>query len=67
MTAQLWTNCNAATMQPGGLSYGLIEDAVLVVEAESIAWVGPRTSLPPELLPFARLSTTQAVRSSPPD
>ena len=50
MTTQLWTNCRAATMQPGGAAYGLIEDAALLVEDASIQWIGPRADLPPELL-----------------
>ena len=49
MTPQLWTNCRAVTMQPGGAAYGLIEDAALVVDGEMISWIGSRTNLPPEL------------------
>ncbi|MES2945806.1 MAG: imidazolonepropionase, partial [Pseudomonadota bacterium] len=37
-------------MQPGGTAYGLIEDAALVVDGETISWTGPRSDLPPELL-----------------
>ena len=44
MTVQLWTHCRAATMQSGAAqAYGLIEDAAIVVEAEHLAWVGPRS------------------------
>lgn len=51
MSLQLWTHCNAATLQAGAAPpYGLIEDAALVVEGETIAWVGPRANLPAELL-----------------
>ena len=50
VTAQLWTNCQAATMQCGDLPYGLIEDAALVVEGQTIVWVGPRKSVPPDWL-----------------
>ncbi len=47
MTAQLWTHCRAATMQPEAAQpYGLIEDAALVVEAQHFAWVGPAAELP---------------------
>ena len=49
MTVQLWTHCRAATMRAGAAqSYGLIEDAAIVVEAEHLAWVGPRNQLPRE-------------------
>lgn len=50
MTTQVWTNCRAATMQPGDAAYGLIEDAAIVVEGANIRWVGPRADLPAELL-----------------
>ena len=51
MSLQLWTHCNAATLQADAAPpYGLIEDAALVVEGETIAWVGPRANLPAELL-----------------
>ena len=50
MTTELWTNCRAATMQPGAAAYGLIDDAALVVDSETLSWVGPRADLPAELL-----------------
>jgi imidazolonepropionase len=51
MNLQLWSNCRAATLQAdAALPYGLIEDAALVVERESIAWVGPRADVPADLL-----------------
>ena len=50
MTMQLWTDCAVATLQPAATSpYGLIEDAALVLEADRVLWVGPRTELPAEL------------------
>jgi imidazolonepropionase len=56
MSLQLWTHCNIATLQADAAQpYGLMEDAALVVEGESIAWVGRRAELPAELL--ARCST----------
>jgi imidazolonepropionase len=51
MSLQLWSNCRAATLQAGaGQPYGLIEDAAVMVEGESIAWVGPRADVPADLL-----------------
>ena len=50
MTWNLWTGCSVATLQlEAPQPYGLIEDAVLVVDAQRIAWVGPRRDLPAEL------------------
>lgn len=51
MSLQLWTHCKVATLQADAAQpYGLIEDAALVVEGESIAWAGPRAELPADLL-----------------
>jgi imidazolonepropionase len=49
MSVQIWTHCRAATMAPGvATPYGLVEDAALVVEGETLAWVGPHAELPAE-------------------
>ncbi|MBA3774521.1 MAG: imidazolonepropionase [Ramlibacter sp.] len=51
MTVQLWTDCRAATMKAGAAQpYGLIDDAVVVVEGERLAWIGPASRLPGEWL-----------------
>lgn len=41
--AILLTGITAATMQGG---YGLIPDAALLIEGETIAWIGPRSAAP---------------------
>jgi imidazolonepropionase len=47
MSVQLWTHCSVATMTPAAEQpYGLIENAVLVVDGDTLAWVGPRAALP---------------------
>jgi imidazolonepropionase len=51
MSLELWTNCRAATMAPSAEhAYGLIADAALVVEGDTLAWVGPRAEIPADLL-----------------
>jgi imidazolonepropionase len=51
MSLQLWSHCRAATMQPAATRpYGLIDDAALVVDGETLAWVGARADLPADLL-----------------
>lgn len=55
MTVEIWTHCRVATLQPDtGQPYGLVGDAALVVEGETIAWVGPLAELPRELSAQAR-------------
>jgi len=51
MSFQVWTHCRVATMSAqSGAAYGLIEDAALVVDGETLTWVGPRAELPADLL-----------------
>jgi imidazolonepropionase len=50
VSVQLWTDCRVATMRPDASeAYGLVEDAVIAVDGDKIAWVGPRGELPTAL------------------
>jgi imidazolonepropionase len=42
----LWTDCVLATMQVNGLPYGLINNGAMVLDADTIVWVGERSELP---------------------
>jgi imidazolonepropionase len=42
----LWVNARLATMTPGGVPYGAIEDGALAARDGTIAWVGARADLP---------------------
>lgn len=42
----LWLDARVATMVPGGVPYGAIEDGALGVTDGQLAWVGRRTDLP---------------------
>ncbi|MEA2721247.1 MAG: imidazolonepropionase [Candidatus Eremiobacteraeota bacterium] len=42
----LWIDAKLATMTPGGVPYGAIEDGALAARDGVIAWVGARTALP---------------------
>ncbi|MCC7427522.1 MAG: imidazolonepropionase [Alphaproteobacteria bacterium] len=53
MWDRLWLNVNLATMEPGGVAYGAIEDGAIAALDGRIAWVGPRAALP---APPARLA-----------
>lgn len=52
MSVSILTSCNIATMvnsQPtDGARYGMIRDAALVLDGETIAWAGPQSALPHE-------------------
>ena len=51
MSLEIWTHCSAATMAPHSTQpYGLLEDAALVVDGAALAWVGPRSDVPADLL-----------------
>lgn len=43
---RLITDCHIATMTEGGVPYGAIEDAAILIKDGRIAWVGPRADLP---------------------
>lgn len=46
-TVQIWTHCRVVTMAAHAPTpYGLIDDAALVVQGDTLAWVGPRAELP---------------------
>ncbi|TDQ80558.1 imidazolonepropionase [Dongia mobilis] len=42
----LLTDCRAATMSPGALAYGAIEDAAIGIAEGRIAWIGRRQDMP---------------------
>ncbi|WP_373274069.1 imidazolonepropionase [Brevundimonas nasdae] len=43
---RLLTDCHVATMTEGGVPYGAIEDAAILIKDRRIAWVGARADLP---------------------
>lgn len=43
---KLFRDFNVMTMQQGGVPYGLLPDAAVLVAADRIRWVGPVTDLP---------------------
>ena len=49
----LYENCTIATMQAGQASYGLVENASLVIREGKIAWVGGGAALPDIYSPTA--------------
>ena len=42
----LITDCHVATMTDGGVPYGAIEDAAILIRDGAIVWIGPRADLP---------------------
>ena len=46
MSRHLLTDLTAATMQPGQGAYGVIQDAAVLIEDGTVAWVGPRADAP---------------------
>lgn len=42
----IYEDCKAATMASGPVPYGLIDDAVIIVEDGLIKWAGPRSECP---------------------
>ncbi|MGQ2991242.1 MAG: imidazolonepropionase [Brevundimonas sp.] len=47
MTAdRLLVDCHVATMVEGGVAYGGVEDAAILISGGRIEWVGPRVELP---------------------
>ncbi len=44
----LYRQARLATMQPG-TPWGLVDDGALLVEGDTLRWVGPEAELPPEL------------------
>ena len=42
----IWINANAATMVPGSIKYGAVQDAALATEEGKIVWLGTAGSLP---------------------
>jgi imidazolonepropionase len=46
MWDSLWINLRLATMVPGAVAYGAIEDGAIAIRDGRIAWVGPRADLP---------------------
>ena len=43
---RLVTDCRLATMAPGDVPYGAIEDGAILIRDGRIAWLGPRADLP---------------------
>ncbi|WP_112323426.1 imidazolonepropionase [Oceanibium sediminis] len=48
-TPHVLTNLTAATLRQDAGPYGLIEDAAIALEGDTIRWVGPRNALPDDL------------------
>ncbi|MEP1229308.1 MAG: imidazolonepropionase [Litorimonas sp.] len=55
MSAILYTNCQVVTLTDGVNSYGLIENGIIVAQAERILWVGDAINTPDKYLAFERV------------
>ncbi len=53
---RLLTDVHVATMETGETPYGMIEEAVVALSQDRIAWVGPRDGLPAEYSGFTATS-----------
>ena len=48
MTRKIVKAANIATMQPGGVAYGLVADGAIGIEDGSVAWAGKADTVPAE-------------------
>ena len=52
--SRLLTNARLATMEPRSAPYGFIDDGIVALEGEAIAWCGPAADLPAGFAGFER-------------
>lgn len=52
MSRRLITNASLATMVPGGVGYGRIDDAAIALDGGRIAWCGPRSAAPSDVMGY---------------
>ncbi|HET7866736.1 MAG TPA: imidazolonepropionase, partial [Burkholderiaceae bacterium] len=53
VTTTLWRHAQLATMAPGS-PWGWVPDGALLVQGDSLLWVGPERDLPPDLARLAQ-------------